>query len=160
MPELTEQLHQLAATLQLQVQESKVLPAEAGKIVINIFVTNVGSIGEVQVSNNTVGQGFINTDSGHVENVAFNNTYGQNVDLNALIPELTKLRNAISAQPSSLDRDSALGQVASAEKAAAKGDRSKMMEYLKEAGSWTLEVAKSIGTSVAEAALKAALGLS
>jgi hypothetical protein len=53
--------------------------------------------------------------------------------------------------------DEAIGAVAGAEKAAAKGDGPAALQYLKSAGEWTLGIAEKIGVGVAIEALKRAM---
>jgi len=72
---------------------------------------------------------------------------------------LKELRNSLRKEASERDHYVALGEVASAEKAAKEGNGSKALEHLKEAGSWVWEVATKIGIGVATAAAKTALGL-
>ncbi|MCP3717061.1 hypothetical protein [Paraburkholderia sp. CNPSo 3281] len=81
------------------------------------------------------------------------------IDLNALAADLARLRTAMKSEDTSADNDEAIGQVASAEKAAKNGDKQGAIEHLKEAGAWAFEVAKKIGVEVAVSALKRALGM-
>jgi hypothetical protein len=50
-----------------------------------------------------------------------------------------------------------MGAVAGAEEAAAKGDAPAVLQYLKNAGKWTLKVAQTIGVSLVTEALKKAI---
>ena len=82
------------------------------------------------------------------------------IDLAQLSTELRELRNEAKGMSSGdVEHDLAIGALASAEKAASNGDGPKALEYLREAGQWVLEVAKTIGVPVATKALAAALGL-
>ena len=64
-----------------------------------------------------------------------------------------------SAAESDLDRYPAIAEIASAEKAAAEQDGPSVMQHLRQAGAWALEVAKSVGADVAVTALKSAMGI-
>jgi hypothetical protein len=59
--------------------------------------------------------------------------------------------------PGTIEQDEAVGAVANAEKAAAKGDGQAPLRYLKSAGEWTLGVAKDIGVKVAAEAVSKAM---
>lgn len=81
------------------------------------------------------------------------------IDAKALAKELSELRSAMRQQATDPEHDAALGHVASAETAADSGDGVKVLEHLKMAGRWALDVASNIGARVAAAAIKAAMGL-
>ena len=83
----------------------------------------------------------------------------QGIDLPALASELPKLLEAMRAQASDAEHEIAVGNVAAAEKAAAVGDGGKTLEYLRNAGKWTLDIAQKIGVGVAVAAIKISLGI-
>jgi len=55
------------------------------------------------------------------------------------------------------EQDKAIGVVADAEDAAAKGDGPAVLQYLKSAGKWTLGIAEKIGVALAVEALKRAM---
>ena len=55
------------------------------------------------------------------------------------------------------EQDKAIGAVADAEQAAARGDGPAALQYLKSAGKWTLKIAEGIGVPVAIEALKKAM---
>lgn len=81
------------------------------------------------------------------------------IDLHTLAKELSQLRHAMKDNSSAPEHDIAVGEVAAAEKAAKAGESSTVVEHLRKAGSWSLDVANKIGVGVAIAAIKAALGL-
>jgi hypothetical protein len=81
------------------------------------------------------------------------------VDLNALARELMLLRNEAKKQATEPEHDVAVGEIAAAETAAKKGDRTSAFTHLKSAGQWTLDVATKIGTILAAEILKKELGL-
>jgi hypothetical protein len=87
------------------------------------------------------------------------NQVGSAINLRQAAVELRALRDALRSGESSADHDEAIGAVASAEKAALAGDGPGMLEHLKRAGKWALDCATSIGTRVAAAAIKSAVGL-
>jgi len=85
---------------------------------------------------------------------------GGEIDLPQLSTELQELRQKAKATSSGeVEQDLAIGALASAEKAAAAGDGPKALDYLRQAGQWILDLAKSIGVPVATKALQAAMGL-
>lgn len=81
------------------------------------------------------------------------------LQMEELAIELGRLRAAVRTEPDSTERDSAVGALADAEAAAVAGDRSGVLANLKRAGVWVLGVADGIGSDVATAAIKMALGL-
>lgn len=111
----------------------------------------------------TVGQAGAVGRNATAENFSFSQTWNQvapNMDLPTLVAELAQLRTAMAETAGNVpDRYLAIASVAEAEQSAANDDGPRMMEHLKKAGSWALDVAKSIGTGVAEAAIKASLGI-
>jgi hypothetical protein len=55
------------------------------------------------------------------------------------------------------EQDEAIGAVAAAEKAASEGDSAGVLQHLKTAGKWSLEIAQKIAVPVAVEAIKNAL---
>jgi hypothetical protein len=55
------------------------------------------------------------------------------------------------------EQGKAIGAVADAEEAAARGDEPAALRYLKSAGTWTLKVAEEFGAAVAVEAMKKAM---
>lgn len=79
-------------------------------------------------------------------------------DLGTLQGELAKLRVALQAEAQDADQAISLGETARAEKALAAGDGPAMLEHLRQAGPWALEVCSSTrGVDLAYKALKLAL---
>ena len=98
----------------------------------------------------------------HAHNITFQQVWNQsasNIDLKKLSHELAQLRPALRDAASEPEHDIAIGEVAAAEKAAQEGNGPKALGHLKKAGKWTFDIATKIGTGVATAALKVALGL-
>jgi uncharacterized protein YjbI with pentapeptide repeats len=89
------------------------------------------------------------------------NTFQQiqgGIDLPKLAEELGRLRDAMKGESTGArEQDKAIGAVADAEEAAAKGDGPAALRYLKSAGEWTLGIAEKIGVAVATEALKKAM---
>lgn len=95
-------------------------------------------------------------------NVRFYEVWGSqqgNLDLAALASELDSLRRELREQASSPDDDRAVAQIAEAQLAAEAGDGPTVLERLANAGEWALKTATTIGTTVAAAAIKTALGV-
>ena len=92
---------------------------------------------------------------------AHDNTFQQiqsGGDLPKLAEELGRLRVAMKGEATGTrEEDKAIGTVAVAEEAAAKGDGSAALRYLKSAGEWTLAIAEKVGVPVAIEALKRAM---
>jgi len=81
------------------------------------------------------------------------------VDLRALADELHLLQLAMRSEESAPTHHEAIEEVATAQKAAIEGEAAKVLEHLRNAGKWALDVSTKIGVGVAEAMLKTALGL-
>jgi hypothetical protein len=81
------------------------------------------------------------------------------LDGDQLADDLAKLRSQLRERASEIHHDVAIGEVATAEKAAKSGDGMTALKHLKRAGQWALDTATDIGTEVAAAAIKASLGL-
>jgi hypothetical protein len=79
-------------------------------------------------------------------------------DLAKLAEELGHLRAAMrAASTGTPEQDEAIGVMAGAEKAAAKGDGPSALRYLKGAGTWAFGIAEKIGVAVASEAIKRAM---
>jgi hypothetical protein len=83
----------------------------------------------------------------------------EDIDLPQLSRELSLLLPKLSEEASSTEEYQAVGEVANAKKAAEANDGPRTLEYLARAGNWALNTATTIGTTIAAAAIKAALGL-
>jgi hypothetical protein len=82
------------------------------------------------------------------------------IDLTKISAELEQIRIAMRKLAVDVEQDLAIAQVAHAEKSARSDDGPSVMKHLRAAGTWTLDVARSIGAETVVAAIKAALGLS
>jgi hypothetical protein len=87
-----------------------------------------------------------------------NQTLGS-IDMTALAAELSRLRAEARKEATEPEHDIAISEIAKAEQAAKEGQSSKVMEHLKAAGKWALDVATKLGTSVALEAIKKSTGL-
>lgn len=81
------------------------------------------------------------------------------IPLPELADELARLVSILEEQSRSPEETQAASAVAQAQEAAARGDGPRVIHFLKRAGSWALEVAKTTGVEIAVRALKAAVGL-
>ena len=69
-----------------------------------------------------------------------------------------QLRQELRKEADTPEHDSSIGEIAAAE-VAAKCKGPQALEHLKKAGNWALGIAEKIGTTIAESAIKSALGL-
>jgi hypothetical protein len=76
-----------------------------------------------------------------------------------LATELLRLRDYLNGLASSVDEKSAVAAIESAAEAVAAEDATATAGHLRRAGRWALSAATTIGTGVAAAAIKAALGV-
>lgn len=97
----------------------------------------------------------------HVGQILFNKSEGEPSAsaMAALLDELAKLRMEMRRQAATTDEDRSIVAIGDAISSAEEGDTPRTLEHLKIAGKWALAVATSIGTGVAAAAIKAALGI-
>jgi hypothetical protein len=79
-------------------------------------------------------------------------------DFKRLAIELAQMRARVAQNPKSHD-PAASENLHQAEKAAKAGDGATVKSFLKKAGSWALDLAKTVGAEVAESAIKASLGI-
>ena len=96
-----------------------------------------------------------------VSNMTFQQIWQQtqsSIDLETPSGELAPLRRAMRHAAEELSHDKAVAEVGAAEEAAQNGDGSLVLQHLKNAGKWALDVATKIGVSVASEALKKSLG--
>lgn len=107
-----------------------------------------------------VGQGIGVGRNVRMTNTKVNQSQGSQdqIDLKALVSELERLRSELKNQAIEPEHDIAVGAVAAAEAEAKKGNGSKALEYLGQAGKWALDVAEQIGVPIAIEALKSSIG--
>ena len=95
-----------------------------------------------------------------MNNTVVNQTQGsEKLDLPALADQLAQLRAELKKQATEPDHDVAVGAVAAAESAAKKGDEKSVLDHLKTAGQWVLDIGVKIGVPIAVEAIKKASGL-
>ncbi len=142
-------------------------PSHVGGDQVN--VSGSGNIGKIENSGNLaardvfeVGTAAAVGPGARAADVQFNSVWDENrssLDLVQLARDLAELRAALKNEASSPEHDLAIAEVARAELAAKDQDGPKALERLAAAGKWAFEVASKIGTTVAAAAIKAAIGL-
>lgn len=87
------------------------------------------------------------------------NVLGSKKDAAALAEELDQLINALKTRATDPSEFRATAAIGDAAKAARKGDNNGVIRYLKEAGSWALDVAKELTLRVVASAIEKAMGL-
>jgi hypothetical protein len=109
------------------------------------------------VSNSVVVGGSV---SGSVSNFSSVNPTPKNeIDITALLNEISALRQVMKQKATTLEEDSAVGKIADAEKSIKENNLPKALEYLRSAGKWALDVASQIGVPVAIEFIKQALSI-
>jgi hypothetical protein len=111
---------------------------------------------------NIAGQGGAQGRYAHGHDMTFNQVVSQvdkTVDLEKLANERGKLREAMTQEAKETSHYLAVGEGAKAEEAAKAKASSKVVESLKAAGKWTLDVATKIGVSLATDVLKQSMGM-
>ena len=95
--------------------------------------------------------------------ISFNQVWNQvesTIDLPTLADELERvrieMRRVAGGNP---EQDLSVAQIAQAEISAKSGNGPSVIEHLRNAGKWALDVAKSVGAELAVAAIKSATGL-
>jgi hypothetical protein len=125
---------------------------------INVYETRTNVAGDQYTANQAGAQG----PNAHVHDVTFNQIWeasGEDLDLKTLADELAELCARLRQDASESEQALSAGAVDAAEKAAAQGDGPKALKFLGQAGRWALDVATQLGLTVAEAALRMAMGL-
>jgi hypothetical protein len=112
----------------------------------------------------TTGQAGAVGPNASAQNMTFNQIWSQvesAIDLPVLAQQLgavrLEMKKAANDEP---EQDLSVAEVAQAEICAKSGDGPGAIEHLRKAGAWALQIATSIGTSVAVSAIKSAIGLS
>jgi hypothetical protein len=80
-------------------------------------------------------------------------------DLSALGAELERLRQHLRAEARSREQDGEVVEIGAAATAAEEGDGPKALSHLAKVGKWALGAATAIGTGLAAAAIKTAVGM-
>lgn len=98
----------------------------------------------------------------NAHDIAFNqigNMSDESMDFSKLAEELSRLRQVMSQEAKETEQYIAVGNVAKAEKAAEEKDSSKLVNSLKSAGVWALDVATKIGVSLVTETIKHSMGM-
>jgi hypothetical protein len=98
----------------------------------------------------------------HAHDMSFQQIWinrGSDIDLPQLAAELETLRQELRRQAVTRDQDAAVAEIGAAAEEAERGNGPATLRRLKAAGQWALNAATSIGTTVAAAAIRAALGM-
>ncbi len=107
-----------------------------------------------------VGQSGVTGPNAEVNNINMNQGSNQNfneMNIDALYKELETLRMELKKLSQSPEHDQAIGAIASAEIEIKKGDRSKALEYLKQAGTLAFDIAHQDRVNLATLAIKNSL---
>lgn len=118
-------------------------------------------LGEVTMGDiYNVGQGGAIGPNAHAHDITFNQIWNQlqgSIELPKLGEELARLRQAMKKEAVEPEQDIAISEIAKAEQAAKSGNGPKVLEHLKSAGKWALDVATKIGTSLTVEVIKKSL---
>jgi len=93
----------------------------------------------------------------HVHDVNFNQVWqqvGNEIDLSALADDLSKLLPELRKRASAVEQDEAVLAVGKAADSAKNGNGPQVLQYLKTAGKWVLDVAKDVGAKVTVEVIK------
>ena len=116
-----------------------------------VYIDRIGHVGDI---NNVSGQaGAVGSNSRSSGNAfaQLSTKDVQDIDLIRLAAQLEIVRMAMRQQASAAstaEQDDEIGHVAAARIAAQKGDKGGVMTHLKQAGAWTLKVAKDAGAEI------------
>lgn len=158
-----ERLTRIVATLEPILQGNKAIveaitgSSSLGKFVIEI-ITGDKILGDKYVAEQVGAQG-ADAQSIAPKFVLAWNQIREEVDLNQLAEELTKVGEAIAAQSKSEQSSLALTQLTEAAAGAREGNGPRVLHALSRVGEWVVDAATKIGSELTVAAVKAALGL-
>lgn len=141
------------------ITTSTLLPLKHDKVVVQQFFSKELSMGDQY---NVTGQAGAIGPNSKAENNIFNQVLQQaasSLDLPVLARELATLRKSMREQATEVEHDQAVASIGAAETAAKQQDGAGVLEHLKSAGKWALDVATTIGTTVAAQAIQNAAGL-
>jgi len=164
IPGHAEGLIQILERLQIRPQVSKKI-----QDVFQIFITeaNMGNIfiGNNKVTQNTtnnqynVSGGTVISDNTVTGNIEVHNENKSELDYKKLAEELRALRDEMQNSATNGEHASEIEEVELAQQAAEANSKPAIQKALKKAGGWALTVAEKIGTPLAIAALKNAIGI-
>lgn len=132
------------------------IPREQSNRIQHFFAEKI-----VMGDNYSAGQAGAMGPHSKASNMTFQQIWQQSqsdIDLGRLSSELATLRKAMRKEAEEPSHDKAVAEIGSAEEAAQKGEGPVVLQHLKNAGQWALDVATKIGVSVASEALKKSLG--
>lgn len=98
----------------------------------------------------------------HAHDTSFNQIWNEmknELDFEKVSEELARLRSEAQKIAKTPEELVSVGEIASAEIAAKEGSGPKMLEHLKNAGKWTLDIATNIGSTIAAEVIKKSMGL-
>jgi hypothetical protein len=98
----------------------------------------------------------------HAHDMSFQQIWANrasDIDLPQLAVELETLRQELRRQAVTREQDAAVAEIGAAAAEAEQGNGPATLRRLKAAGQWALSAATTIGTTVAAAAIRAALGM-
>ena len=124
-----------------------------------IYNTGNMNIGDTYNLNGPAGAVGPQSSAHHINFYQLWDDLSSDINLPELASDLTRLKQELKEKAADDDHYRAIAEVAEAEIAAKEGKGPKVLEHLKNAGKWTFSVAEKIGTNLATAALKTALGL-
>jgi hypothetical protein len=131
-------------------------------IAIGPKATAISAQGDVGGDSYTTGQAGVVGPHSRAENLTFYQIWQQtsgDLDIAKLAEELKVLRGRLRQEADSPQQDETVAEVSKAQRAAAAGDGPSVMQHLQKAGRWALDAASAIGTTLAAAAIKAAMGI-
>jgi tetratricopeptide (TPR) repeat protein len=128
-----------------------------------IHITNGGTV-VIRPGTSNVNLGNLGAQGDHATNNGPVEQFRQaapelNFDLHALVADLERLKDQLYSEAADPGQIHVVGEIESAKRAAARSDQTALVNHLRASGQWALEVATRVGTSVAEAAIRAALNL-
>lgn len=116
-----------------------------------VFIENVGSMGDINYVSGQAGAVGSNASSRGDIFVQASAQGIDGVDMIQFAQQLEMMRIEMkrqSGESPSAEQDDEVGNIARAQIAAQKGDKENVMAHLKQAGAWTIQVAKDTGAEI------------
>ncbi len=132
-------------------------PSTSGQQTTQIIIKGDLNMGDSYQAGQAGAQG----PNAHAHDITFNQVWNQNkddIDLNQLSGELSKLRTELSRQASSPEQHAEIGNIANAEIEANSGNGSKVLDFLSKVGKWSFDTATALGVAIAANTIKIASG--
>jgi hypothetical protein len=158
----------LEGQVQFLKDEVRALERTVDKLLLNQKPTIYLSGGDLSMSSDTYnisGQAGAVGPNARAQDMTFNqlqqigSRIAEPMDLAALASELETLRQALKKEAVSEEHNIAVVDIGAAKRAAEAKDSEKLVESLKSAGKWALDVATKIGVSLATEAIKQSMGM-